>query len=267
MKILWDNYLDDSTVTASSENASYPVENLFHKFLEKKYVSTQSQAIVTVVFPEDRPVSMIAYGWSNVTPGDGSTLTIARDAEDNITITEGGAGPITIALFSSYELKDSGGTVVGSGTIEEGDLINATHFTEVTCRSVEVLFASNSIVYVGGLSMGSPISYDYTEANPTFADLSRASVRKTDGGQIIGKKKQMLREWRLTIPNATNLKRLETSAMLEEVSYVDPVYADLYDESNGVEPAIYGNITAAGVYQRDSRSQRYSMKMTIQEAR
>ena len=37
MRALYNNYVKDSTVTATSENASYPLENLTHVFLESKF--------------------------------------------------------------------------------------------------------------------------------------------------------------------------------------------------------------------------------------
>lgn len=266
MKILWDNLLTGATITASSEDNSYPVENLYHRFLEKKFMAVSASTLVTVLFQKDKDVSMIAYGFNNVIEGSGDEIVITKDTIDEIVITKDATDEYKIQLSAGYTIKNSAGTIVGTGPLATGDDVNCTYFDKVTCRSVEILFSSDTIVYVGGLSIGDPITYEYRQVNPTLLDNLRSSVKKTNGGQVIGKQIPMLREWRAVIPDMTNTKRLETREMLNAVGMYKPVFADLYYDDDE-EPAMYGNFTQAGQYGRDSYNRDYSMSLRLQEAR
>ena len=268
MKILWNNYLSDSTVTATSEDSLYPVSSLYRKFLDKKFQAIGSLTTVTVLFPEDRTVSMLAYGFNNVTTSE-NTIVLTKGAADTIVLTKGSADSIVLTLSASYVLKDSSGSTLLTGVLEVGDDVNINYLDPaVSCRSVEITFASSgeNPVYVGGLSIGDPLVYDYTVPNQQLINQLRSDVSQTSGGQVIGNQDPMLREWRVSIPSMTNTKRLETQAMLRAVGQFQPVFADLWEDSDQEEP-MYGHFTQAGTYRRDSRAQDYRQGLTLKEAR
>lgn len=267
MRILYKNYLEDSTLSATSEDSLYPVENLTHKFLEKKFQAEGNLSTVTVLFPEDRTVNMIAYGFNNLeTSAD--TIKLTKGASDTIKLTKGASDTIKLTISAQWELKDSGGSSVASGVIAVGQDVNVIYPGSITARSLEITFATSgeNAVYVGSLSVGEYLEYEYTQVNPVITDQLRADVSKTNGGQLIGNQSPDLREWQVVVPNMDNDKRLETRTMVNTVGSFKPIFVDLWEDADYEEP-MHGNITQAGTYRRDSRNNEYTMGLTIEEAR
>lgn len=237
MRILWDNYLEAAVVTADSVNESYPLSNLWYKMLERKYKSLGVDAEITVTLEEDKPVSMIAYGFNNVISGGSTT----------------------------YELKSSGGTVVASGVLNAGDNVNVTYLdTAVTCRSIVLKLTAADTLYIGGMAIGDPYEYEYTSINPTFSRVLKSDADKTDGAQLISKRKANYRMWRVALPDMTNAERLSNDEVVEAVGKYKPCFCDLCSDDI---PAMFGYIKAGGVYQKDTYNHTYSTTMTIEECK
>ena len=66
MKVLFDNRLKESTITGLYQNDNFPVENLDHMFLYKKYKSTTYVDTITITFDDVETINSIFYGYSNV---------------------------------------------------------------------------------------------------------------------------------------------------------------------------------------------------------
>lgn len=267
MKLLWNNYLEDSTVTASSEDASYPASNLTHKFLEKKFQALGSQSTVTITMPETRTVSMIAYGFNNTTTAQ-DVIVITKDAADTFVITKDAADTVVITVQAFFELKNSVGTVVYSGQLETGADINVNHFTPTECKTIEISFASSNAetLYVGGLSVGDPLEIEYIRNNPTLAHTLRGTANKTEGGQLLSKKVRHLVIWDFSIPLVTNSKRAEITEMIDECGNYKPIFASLYEDAD-IEPSIYCNIISGGEFPRINHKNEFTTDMTLEECR
>ena len=61
MKILFDNILEDSTLSATNESLNYPVANLGHPFLEKRFQSTTTTSTITADWTTDQCISCFFY--------------------------------------------------------------------------------------------------------------------------------------------------------------------------------------------------------------
>jgi hypothetical protein len=67
MRVLFDNLVIASTLTTDEPNGDYPVTNLAHPFLRRKYQSVAATATITVTFKDDATVDCLFYGWHNLT--------------------------------------------------------------------------------------------------------------------------------------------------------------------------------------------------------
>jgi hypothetical protein len=269
MKILWDNYLSDSTVTASSENGLYQVSNLTDIFLERKFMAEANQSLITVEFPEDREVSMIAYGFQNLDVVGKRVLSNTYGATTVLTNTYGAETVYSLSLAAGYILKDSSGNEVESGDLVVRDDTSIIYLDEaVTCRSVELLFTASDTLYIGGLSIGDPMDFRYIIATPDIEDLLLDSTDKTNGGQLIGQKIPMLRQWDIEIPETemTNEKRLSIRTMLEKVGSYQPVFVDLWEDTRD-EPPMYCNFSSIDAYGRIDYRRTYDFGFTLEECR
>ncbi len=236
MRLLYDNYLKDSSLTASSENSLYPVENIVHKFLEKKYRSLLYLASITVVFPEDREVDTIALAYTNVTTATYTALTASR-------------------------------ATLQTGNLEFDNDTNITYIEPVTCRSIVFDFQATGSVQVGGMSAGVSKEYTIVQANPQLPMNSRGNMEQTNGGQVLGRNYKSLRSWVVAITDMTNELRLFTEQVIYSSGLVNPVYVDLYENNHGEEPPMHAIIDNIGNSRRDTKSGTYTMGLAFQEAR
>lgn len=266
MKLLWDNYLIGSTVTASETDTLYPVSNLYDSFLEKKFRPGSQSVTVTIVMQETKTVSMIAYGYNNVTTSD-ATLTIDKDATTTFTIDPSATEQYIVALQSRYTLKDASGNVVGSGVLATGADINVQYITPVDCRTIEISFSSAGKVYIGGLAIGDPLVIDYIDTDAALKKEIRTSYTKTAGGQVYGDYAKNIRTWDISIPVIDNDKRLEMQEMIDSVGNCKTFFSDLFDEAHGTEKPMFSHIQDAGEFTRISHKNQFSTKLTISEAR
>lgn len=265
MKILWNNYLEDSTVTASDNDSLYPVSNLTDTFLLRKFQPGTSSTTVTVLFPEDRTVSMIAYGYNNVESAT-EELIITKGALEELIITKGATEEYIITLEAQYRLKDSGGSTLYTGVLDVGSDTNVSYPTSTVCRSVEIDFAAGTTLYVGGLSIGDPFAYEGIQISPNINLIPRVRREVTEGGQLVAQKNKALKTWRVTLPTFNNAKRLEISTMIESVGYDKCFYVDLLEDSDNIDP-MYCSFTDIGRIRAGQDMDEYTMGITFEEKR
>ena len=154
MKILFNNLLSSATLSALGASVNYPLANLNHPFLKKKFQQSvdgssgmPDASALTLTWPSDQTIDFIAAGYSNATA-------------------------FTLKLY------DSADALLSTVTFTNAEM-GAT-FTAVTgVRSAKLLLDDESgdnpmTVYLGGLGIGlatdigRPI-YDWT---PEYLDNS-----------------------------------------------------------------------------------------------
>lgn len=130
MKILFDNVLLDATLSADAASANYPVENLIHQFLYKRYQHLDpSYDTVTITLDAETDINYFFAGYSNapqvvVRIYSGAAALLSTD-----TLTSIGTGTKRIKYSQTYAVKtieiDVYGGVggylggVGAGVIED----------------------------------------------------------------------------------------------------------------------------------------------------
>lgn len=266
MRLLIDNYLDDSTVTTTSENTSYPVVNLNDRFLEKRFQATGSQAAITVEFTEDRAVSMIAIGFNNLTSSD-DVYVLDKTATDTLVLDKTATDTRIIQASTYYQLLNSSDVVVQTGELELNNDILTTYFTSITCRKVVLVFSSESteIMHVGGVGIGDPLKIDYIDINPKMSIAPRVMQTVTDGGQSISKYKRDLENWSVKIRGLTNSKRKELVAAVRATR--KPIFVDFYPLNHNEYRPFYADVRTWGGFQRDSENGLYDSEISVEERR
>ena len=238
MKILLNNLILNASLTATDEDESYPVSRVKDRFLEYRFKSVVTSSTITASWATNQTVSCIAIGYHNATSG-------------------------------TYTLKDSGGSTVGSGSLEVDYDTCMTYFTAVsTVRSIEITLTSTSVLYLGGLGCGDPLEIEYHNVNPRFDYINKDSATFLDGGQALGKltKNRIVRN--VTVGSLTEAQFLSIMDGLDMVGNSFPVYFDLYDTSHSrLKRPIHGILIGDGQFNRDSRSNDYSTRLICSEAR
>ena len=236
MKILYNNLLESTTLTATNENGSYPITNTTHKYLEKKFMATTTTSTITLSLAMSADVSAIAIGWHNLSSG-------------------------------TYILKDSGGSTVGSGSLAVAEETDITYFTAITCKTIELSVVSADIVRIGGLGVGNPTHFLYHNTNPIIDYYDNDSSSFTAGGQLNGKKTATLLRYTAVLGKITNAQRKEVMDIIKSRGSIKPVYADLYALKHEEARPIYCRLAGNGAFKRQSDSYDYTYTVVMEEVK
>lgn len=236
MKLLYDNKLKAATITATNQNDSFPVSNVTHQFLEKRFQSTTTSSVITILFTADQTISAIGLGFHNLSSG-------------------------------SYVLKNSGGSTLLSGSLAVAYETDITYFTATACRSIELTLTSSSVMYVGGIIADNPIYFEYHNIDPRFDYLGQDSSSLTRSGQALGYKTKRLNKYRAVLGHLTLAQKQSLYDMLDTVGNSDTFFADLYDEAHTEARPLFCKLEGDGVFRRQSSSNDYVYTVVLQEAR
>lgn len=236
MKLLYDNKLKSATITATNQNDSFPVSNVTHQFLEKRFQSTTTSTVITILFASDQTISAIALGFHNLSSG-------------------------------SYVLKNSGGSTLLSGSLSVTYETDITYFTATACRSIELTLASSTTLYVGGISADNPLYFEYHNIDPRFDYLGQDISEQTRRGQVLGMKTRRLHKYRAVLGSVTLAQKTALYDMLDTVGNALTFFADLYDEAHTEARPLFCKLEGDGVFRRQSLSNDYVYTVVLQEAR
>lgn len=240
MKLLYKNLLFGATLSATNEDTSYPISNVVHKFLLKKFqVNTSfTNSVITCEFMEDKDINTIAIGYHNASSG-------------------------------TYSLYDSSDVLLSSGSLVLVDSTDMTYFTKVSgIRKVVLDISSTSdTLYIGGLSVGVPLYFPYHNTNPRIDFVSRDVVNVTEGGQVTGKQTKRLRRYRAVLGTVTQTQFDEFLELYDEIGNVIPFYFDLYDGLHYKARPIYSVLEGDGSFRRYSIENEWTHTVVAKEAR
>jgi len=223
-------------MSATNQNDSFPVTNLTHQFLEKRFQSTTTTSVITGLFTADQTISAIGLGFHNLSS-------------------------------ATYVLKDSGGSPVGSGSLSVAYETDITYFTAIACRSIEITATSSTTLYLGGISADDPLYFEYHNIDPRFDYISNDSSTQTRGGQALGVKSKRLNKYRAVLGHVTLAQKQSLNDMLDTVGNVYTFFGDLYDEAHTEARPLFCKLEGDGVFKRQSTSNDYVYTIVLKEAR
>jgi hypothetical protein len=167
MKILFENFamldvVDPPTYTSLTASSNYPVENLGHMFLRKRYQNVGGSDTVRVTFHEDETVNSFFIGYHNA-------RYLSLLAEDgDYWLTEEGDEWIVTTSEIVINLYNYAGVLLYTSTMNLTNQFEAIHFADVAnVRYAEIVldWEGLSAGFIGGIGIG----YCYEMPEP-FAD-------------------------------------------------------------------------------------------------
>ena len=66
MRVLYENYLDNATLSATNENPAYPVENIIDFYLEKPFKSIGNSSVITCNLDTVKTINSVGYGYHDL---------------------------------------------------------------------------------------------------------------------------------------------------------------------------------------------------------
>ena len=155
MKIIFNNEIKNSTITAVAPNANYPASNLSHVFAKVKYKGLGYSDVITVVFDDNIEASGFMYTYTNAT-----SMTVQVYSGSSVLLE-------TLTVDCTYE----------SG---------ASYFTKHTdVRRLVITIASDvsEDIYLGGIAMGVAFAFPYPIANFEKGLIDGSSKAISSDGQ------------------------------------------------------------------------------------
>jgi len=228
MKILFDELFKDATVTATNESLNYPVLNIVHPWLHKRFQSTSTGSLITATFTDDQCMDCFFYAYHDLT-----------------------------ALSVVY--KDSGGSTLATVSITDPDDIGIEYFTQLTTvRSVEITITGT---YIGKIGGGCCYTMPDVNADYTSGNIDNSNGPSSAYGQRLVNNVPKLRNLSYSFRELTLTLRNEIDALYTS----DNIFFDLYENNRTKEPPIYGFFRRPFNFTYNPR--RYSLNMQIEEAK
>ncbi len=223
MRVLFDNLVVPATLTTDEPNESYPVTNLAHPFLRRKYQSVASPAIITVTFAGDSTVDCLFYGWHNLT----SLIMRLYNSGDALLDT------ITVAS------PESG--------------VGSEFFTAVPAVAYAEVEIAGTVPYLGGLGIG-----EYYELPRPIGDFSeglddRGVVVASTSGQAQQLYVEPLKTRNYTLQEMTRATRAEVAALMLTAGIGRPLWLDAFYLDHDYESPMYCRIVREWVTTKNGR--------------
>ena len=236
MRILFDNILLDATFSAGEASANYPVTNLAHQFLRKRYQHTASSYdTVTITLDSATDIDCFFAGYSN------STQLVVRfyDALDALLLTE------TL--------------VVDSGT--NSFYKNQTY----SVKKIEIDVYGASGTYLGGVGAGvcevfpNPMS----PWEEPFIDNSR--VTSSDYGQTLNDQIEPIRRYAWMFRDSTRDGVNDLRDLYKLYPMGSRIWIDPFEDNHDYMEPFYGVVENTPFTPKNGR--RFDMEWYFKEAR
>jgi hypothetical protein len=238
MKLLYDGLIADSTLSSLYPSPSYPVANLRHTFLKKRYQSARDVDEIVIMFEDPATVSSIFWGLTN-------------------------------ALEVTVELYNAGDALLHSKIWEypESDIVYSEHFTAIpnVAYAVISLVGESIGVWIGGADFGVPSTYpDPLASWPEEFEDNSVTV-ESPNGQTSFDRASPLRKYKWDF---AGLSREQVSILQMAFSGYGkgrPLFIDAFEENHTFMLPMWGKLVDAPPANKNERYYDYSI--TVKECR
>lgn len=207
MRLSYLNLLKTSDLTVDSENANYPISNIYHSWKKKVFRSENTSCSITSILDELSDITSVCLAYHNLS----SCLVKFYDSLDTLLDTW--------TLDCTKETEAQYGSVSGVYKI----VFECSSSSEV---EIGVLFAGDSI-------------YSGIESNQGIPLSSTDNPIASSDRQVSGRKGSVTRSASVTIPLLTGEERKEIEASFYECGLITPFFLDLWDSSHEYFEPIY----------------------------
>lgn len=214
MRILADNLLKDATVSATNEDASKPVENLWDKWRDLPFASTSTSSVITAEWTTNQSMNSVAYADVN------------SDAPTPVDIT--------VALYDSTD------TLLATWDLDVSHDQDIEYFTQqTTVRKAVITLSGSSEFELGVLSLG---AYDEINRKAPSQSLDTALPSVTTlsrGGQVSGRIGTALKAFSISLLSLSNSERNVIQSIYTERQGLTPWFIDIWQESHDTQVPLY----------------------------
>lgn len=230
MRILFNNLVNTSTLSATTENSFYPLANIKHPFLKKIYKATGNNTTVTITFSSVSSVDSCFIGLTN-------------------------SASAVLKLYSA--------TRVLLATENINVSTNGNVFTKVSGVSYCTIgFSATAPVYVGNIGVGKTYTMPdpLAEIIPDFVDNSEESI--SADGQLIANKV----DWLKLVESSYFVDNIDDYNYIYSLfrSIDRPIWVAFFENTVDTINPLYSKVAfKAGKY----KNRLYTFDVSVQEVR
>jgi len=236
MKILFDNLVKTATLTTTYPNLNYPVTNLAHTFLRRRYQMASSPTTITVTLAAASSVNCFFYGYHNLTA-------------------------ITVRLYNAGDALLKTVTIASP---ESG--VGAEHFDTIALVTyAEIDISAAATGYLGGVGLGltSELPRPIADFKEELVDNSIVSM--SPEGQTQQIYVEPLGSDIYTIRDVTRDERAAIIALFLAVGIGAPLWIDAFYGNHSYKAPYYGHFVQTLNTKKNGR--RFDFGIELRESR
>ena len=209
MRILFNNLIYASTLSADTVNANYPLTNLQNDSLKKIYKATATSAVITITLGTVSVVNSCYFGYTNASA---AVLTLYNSSN-------------TLLRTVTLDTTRGGATFTATSNVSYAKLT----------------LTASSVVYLGGVGIGN----NYTMPDPTndivLKPIDNSTRNYSDDGQLYINRVNILHQMDVTY----SLESIDTynAIMAKWEALVHPAWVEPYEENTGIINPMFCDIT------------------------
>lgn len=238
MKVLFDNKLLDATATADNASENYPVTNLQHEFLKKRYQSIAlTYDTVKFTFDTATDIDCIFFAYSN-------------------------AGQIDVRLYDASDVLLADDTWTGVDDITARSKFYSTTYS---VKYIEIDVYGGVGGYLGGVAAGECVNLGYITSPWAEPYQDNSFTDGSPAGQQLQNKIRPLRNYTWVVRDLTRTEANTQRALYEEYGIGALVWVDVtYDNHDFIAP-FYAIIS--DTIRTTKNGIRYDIEWSFREAR
>lgn len=235
MRILFDNSLLDSVMSATASSINYPIENVTHRFMKKRFQSLLSNSTITCIFNSVKEINCIFYGYH------------------------------TLNSFN-FTLYDSLNNVLYSGSDAQLLDIGIIYFNKITgVKKIVITCAAPDNLFIGVLWAGLYYQMALPLNNIDINIDDTTIVKNSPDFQFSQLYNESGLEYTINIPALTNEQKNYLNSVYIRKGKGSPLFIDFFEDARELQEPKYAVFSDTISIQRNGIE--YEAKIKLKEAR
>lgn len=221
MRILWSNYLSSgSSWTSQSEDANYPMSNLYDIRLTRQY---RTDGLLSTEYIQAGEAGIIPQYFAMINHNVSSSATIVLDGASSSGMS---------TLTWTQTLTWSSYTLVSTIT----STVSCDYFR---LKISGLSTTTQSYISIGYLYLGNYLEMPGMRPDQSIADETTSRVSVSDGGQVYADDGYNFRAGKINFPYLTQTQRDDIRTMFATVKNYQPVIMLIWPSNVSEEKPIY----------------------------
>lgn len=236
MKVVKENLLSTATLSNVNTSVNYPVDNLAHFFLEKRYQVSGSLT---------------------------DTITAEWDSAQSIDCLFVGFHTLTSYTARFYDYEDSLLETLVVSSPEDIDFQEFTQIDDVWTMEIDVVFSA-APAYIGGICCNLIDDLGEFESNYPLDGDDTSDFVESSYGQTLQTPRADLKEFVFNFYNYTLQEKDAFMAVYDEIKKGKPVFFAIFNQGIDDISPLYGKFTRRPSVEKNGR--RFDIEIRIKEA-